>query len=120
MNTSNSEDSIDRKLRAATILMNPAEVERLLVEGANPNHVDQDGWTPLMYACKYESPEIAAILMKNGGSPMKENSNRESAFSISKRKVRSHDLLAALETPPKDQLTYSEVRPKKNTNTHER
>lgn len=39
----------------------------LLESGANPNAKDNDGWTPLMYACRYsKSPAIIQMLFEYG------------------------------------------------------
>jgi len=44
-------------------------VGRLLVEGADPNARDDDGWTPLHFAAQANSPQATAALLAAGADP---------------------------------------------------
>ena len=44
----------------------PSIVRKLLAHGANPNLPNNDGMTPLRFAQKYRSPELAALLEQTG------------------------------------------------------
>jgi len=51
---------------AASWLVRPAVAELVLSKGANPNVIDENGWTPLHEAALHGRPEIARLLIKRG------------------------------------------------------
>ena len=72
-----------------TALMNYAKagdvenIKRLLKFGANPNLIDNEGWTALMYAVRYsEKTEPVNLLIKAGSDIKKENKYGLTALSL--------------------------------------
>lgn len=52
------------------ILNNDMEaVQALLESGANPDEVEEQERTPLMWACEYPNPELVKLLLKYKGNP---------------------------------------------------
>ncbi len=62
-----------------------AEVKRLLEEGkVNINDLNQDGYTPLMWAAKFEKLDIVNLLLRKGAEVNIKNSSGETALMMVK------------------------------------
>ena len=60
------ENDINQQLIQACIEDNLEEVNRLIEDGANPNAVDNEGWTVLMVMAKLGHAEVAKVLLAAG------------------------------------------------------
>lgn len=70
--------------------------ERLLARGANPNHQDLDGWSPLMAAAEERLAGLVQLLLKHGAK--RGLKNREGATALTyARKARRKDLMKLLD-----------------------
>jgi len=63
-----AEESSSRLLDAAQ-RDDPVAVLEILEEGAYPDSVDKEGWTPLTWAILHDSVELATVLIQHGASP---------------------------------------------------
>ena len=59
---------------------NPEVVAQLLSAGADPNAVDFEGSTPLMYAAEMETPEVLRALLAAGADPDAQDAEGRSAL----------------------------------------
>lgn len=58
------------------IRSNRSEEAKLLIEnGANPNAVNREGWTPLLLAVRYDQSEIARLLIGKNADINSANNN---------------------------------------------
>lgn len=44
-------------------------IQSLLESGANPDEIEEQERTPLMWACNYPKPEVVKLLLKHGANP---------------------------------------------------
>ena len=81
-------------------------LKKVLSESPSPlelvNHVDEEGWTSLMYACLYGHLEIVQLLIQVGADIHFTNFKRINAFRIAKR-YKFKEILNILK--PKSDLT---------------
>jgi len=72
----------ENQLSVAIVRNNPGSVERLLVEGVNPN-AEIDGEPLLFFAIRTSNPKIVALLLNAGANPhMKSSKKGESALEF--------------------------------------
>ena len=77
----NSQKNPTEELMSMVNSASVEEVVRSIREGANVNAVDENGWTPLMFAADSNSnPEILRILIENGADISIKNSEDKNAF----------------------------------------
>jgi ankyrin repeat protein len=68
---------IDRGLIRASTENNLPEVSRLLSVGANVNAKDNEGWTPLHWACRKGHVQVAKEILEHGADiTVKDNAGR--------------------------------------------
>ena len=69
-------DNVGRTRLMNAIMENDDRVCYILLEsGANPNAQDKDGWTPLMYACRYAQTSTVIQLLFEYGAKLDAKSN---------------------------------------------
>jgi TonB family protein len=81
--------------------------EKLLEEPAvDPDSVDREGWTALMYAARSEHPDLVVLLLKAGASLEPVNRTGETALIIAVKRgnveAARQLLMAGADTKPKD------------------
>jgi ankyrin repeat protein len=55
-----------KEVHEAVIARDIARCSRLLAEGANPDVVDKNGWTPLHFAAQSQAPDLVDALIAAG------------------------------------------------------
>ena len=69
----------------------------LLESGANPNAQDKDGWTPLMYACRYAQTSTVIQLLFEYGAKLDAKSNYQvSVLQIAAAYSKNRKVLATV------------------------
>ena len=69
----------------------------LLESGANPNSRDKDGWTPLMYACRYsKSANIVTLLFEYGASINTKSNYNVSVLQIAAAHCQNKNVLSII------------------------
>jgi ankyrin repeat protein len=81
-------------LHAATAVREAGMVERLLLNGADPNLTQQDGFTPLHVAAQHGDVPIVALLVLFGADPRWKND--AGADTIAQARAGGHEWLAEL------------------------
>ena len=66
---SNGDTVMDPRLRAAALKRDLAALDRALDEGADPNAMDADGYTPLIFAVCNNNTDCVAKLIEAGAHP---------------------------------------------------
>ena len=66
---SNGDTVMDPRLRAAALKRYLAALDRALAEGADPNAMDADGYTPLIFAVCNNNTDCVAKLIEAGAHP---------------------------------------------------
>ena len=66
---SNGDTVMDPRLRAAALKRDLAALDRALDEGADPNAMDADGYTPLIFAVCNNNTDCVAKLIEAGACP---------------------------------------------------
>jgi ankyrin repeat protein len=72
-------------------------LEILLNAGADPNAMDQSGWTALMYVARYGGPELARMLLEFGADPNAMNKAQQTALEIASEHSH-HDVADVLDS----------------------
>lgn len=72
-------------------------VERLILAGADPNHVESDGWTPLHFAAVNGYVVVARDLLEAGADPKLKNKKGKTAADLAKD-FKKFGVLEMLET----------------------
>ena len=65
----NGDTVMDPRLRAAALKRDLAALDRALAEGADPNAMDADGYTPLIFAVCNNNTDCVAKLIEAGAHP---------------------------------------------------
>lgn len=91
-------DSVGRTRLMNAIMANDiSQCRTLLASGADVHAADKDGWTPLMYACKYaKKTNIVNLLFTYNADITKVSSFNLSALQIAAAFCQSKDVLAAV------------------------
>lgn len=80
-----------------TSLVGHVEVSRILLEyGANTEHQDKDGSTPLMIASLYDRLGVAKLLLEKGARKEHQNKNGETPLDVARR-LCHHKIIDLLE-----------------------
>ena len=74
-----------------------ARAQDLLSRGANPNVIEEDGWTPLIFAAKTNFVKMASLLIANGANVNARTNNGYTAMdrAISEGHTKMQALLRA-------------------------
>lgn len=91
-------DNVGRTRLMNAIMENDDRVCYILLEsGANPNARDKDGWTPLMYACRYAQTSTVIQLLFEYGAKLDAKSNYQvSVLQIAAAYSKNRKVLAAV------------------------
>lgn len=74
--------SLGSALMAATYKLNTEIVESLLIKGANPDKVDENGQTALMLASQFGNKDIVSLLLEHKADKTILNKEGKSAFEF--------------------------------------
>lgn len=93
-------DNIGRTRLMNAIMNNDERTCYILLEsGANPNSRDKDGWTPLMYACRYsKSANIVTLLFEYGASINTKSNYNVSVLQIAAAHCQNKNVLSIILT----------------------
>ncbi|MCK9168988.1 MAG: ankyrin repeat domain-containing protein [Treponema sp.] len=76
---------------------NDWEVNSLLYSGADVNAVDSEGWTPLMYAVRYQNNEtLVHTLISHGANVRMKNNYKASALTMASQYSENPEILSDL------------------------
>ena len=91
-------DNVGRTRLMNAIMENDDRVCYILLEsGANPNAQDKDGWTPLMYACRYAQTSTVIQLLFEYGAKLDAKSNYQvSVLQIAAAYSKNRKVLATV------------------------
>ena len=91
-------DNVGRTRLMNAIMENDDRVCYILLEsGANPNARDKDGWTPLMYACRYAQTSTVIQLLFEYGAKLDAKSNYQvSVLQIAAAYSKNRKVLATV------------------------
>ena len=91
-------DNVGRTRLMNAIMENDDRVCYILLEsGANPNAQDKDGWTPLMYACRYAQTSTVIQLLFEYGAKLDTKSNYQvSVLQIAAAYSKNRKVLATV------------------------
>lgn len=91
-------DNIGRTRLMNAIMNNDERTCYILLEsGANPNSRDKDGWTPLMYACRYsKSANIVTLLFEYGASINTKSNYNVSVLQIAAAHCQNKNVLSII------------------------
>ena len=91
-------DNVGRTRLMNAIMENDDRVCYILLEsGANPNAQDKDGWTPLMYACRYAQTSTVIKLLFEYGAKLDAKSNYQvSVLQIAAAYSKNRKVLATV------------------------
>lgn len=91
-------DNVGRTRLMNAIMENDERLCFILLEsGANPNAKDKDGWTPLMYACRYSQSSTVIQLLFEYGAKLDAKSNYQvSVLQIAAAYSKNRKVLAAV------------------------
>ena len=91
-------DNVGRTRLMNAIMENDDRVCYILLEsGANPNAQDKDGWTPLMYACRYAQTSTVIQLLFEYGAKLGAKSNYQvSVLQIAAAYSKNRKVLATV------------------------
>jgi hypothetical protein len=95
----NEADGDEISLLSWAVIANRVEMARLLIErGADVNHVDKKGMTPLLYAASIDFGDSAMIdlLVKSGAQTSARTKEGKTALDLARMYKHTH-LLASLE-----------------------
>jgi ankyrin repeat protein len=73
------------------------KVKELLIEGADINYQDADGYTALMIAIDHQNERIAEYLLNQGADPLVENNHQETAKDLASRNTGIFTILSGYE-----------------------
>jgi ankyrin repeat protein len=73
-------------------------VRLLLDKGARPNARDEDGWTPLHFACQAGSSDIVLLLLNHGAHPTVTNSIEQTALHVAASNGRKEVVTVLLDS----------------------
>lgn len=94
--TSGSHIGLTALMWAATDTHSSDDVRLLLAHGANVNLRQPDGWTALMAAAEFGTPEIVRMLLDRGADPTAKNAQGDTPLSLVAGRTRRDESVIAL------------------------
>lgn len=97
LNLHSKDESGNTKLHIASQKEDYDLVKALIFHGANPNELNNDGYSPLLFAFLYENVEIIQFFLDNGADIHTESNSKEGVIHVAVRTKNLEVLELSLE-----------------------